>query len=158
MLSFKRLPQKPYIFIWLEAFSPLRVPILVSNCFGLIMVSEQLQEPGYRKLGFRQSMFDPCLWFHPDIFLIQYVDNLGLAFCKQSTCDKFLADIHNLNFTLTVEESFNEYLGISYESMPNDHVNMTQQGLIQKIINTAGMSDCNPNFTPAARETLGIDP
>ena len=24
------------------------------------------------------------------------VDHLGLAFCEQSTCDKFLADIHNL--------------------------------------------------------------
>ena len=118
---------------------------------------EHLQK-ALRKLGFKQSTFDPCLWFRPDIFLIQYVDDLGLAFREQGICDKFLADIRNLNFTLTVEESFNEYLGISYESLPNGHVNMTQKGLIQKIIDTAGMSDCNPNFTPAARETLGIDP
>ena len=38
------------------------------------------------------------------------------------------------------------------------HVNMTQKGLIQKVISSAGMSDCNLNFTMAACEMLGFDP
>ena len=35
---------------------------------------------------------------------------------------------------------------------------MTQTGLIDKIIDTAGMKGCNPNATPATREALGKDP
>ena len=34
---------------------------------------------------------------------------------------------------------------------------MTQPGLIQKVIEATGMSDCNPNRTPAAQACLGSD-
>ena len=34
---------------------------------------------------------------------------------------------------------------------------MTQTGLIKKIVEAAGMTDCNPNKTPATREALGKD-
>ena len=32
---------------------------------------------------------------------------------------------------------------------------MTQSDLIQKVIEASGMSDCNPNRTPAVRVCLG---
>jgi hypothetical protein len=35
---------------------------------------------------------------------------------------------------------------------------MTQKGLISKIIEAAGMTDCNPNWTPASTTPIGIDP
>jgi hypothetical protein len=35
---------------------------------------------------------------------------------------------------------------------------MTQTGLIQKIIDAAGMSECNSNKTPATKDCLGSDP
>jgi hypothetical protein len=35
---------------------------------------------------------------------------------------------------------------------------MTQTGLIKKIIATTKMENCNPNWVPAAKEALGIDP
>jgi hypothetical protein len=35
---------------------------------------------------------------------------------------------------------------------------MTQQGLIKKVIAAGKMEECNPNFTPAAQEPLGMDP
>jgi hypothetical protein len=34
---------------------------------------------------------------------------------------------------------------------------MTQKGLIQKILNTANMNDCNPNSVPTTQNTLGAD-
>eukprot|EP00972_Heterocapsa_arctica_P038481 5669739-Heterocapsa_arctica.AAC.1 len=34
---------------------------------------------------------------------------------------------------------------------------MTQEGLIKKIIETAGMEDCNSNRTPTTKEALGSD-
>jgi hypothetical protein len=35
---------------------------------------------------------------------------------------------------------------------------MTQKGLIEKIIKATKMEDCNPNWTPASTQALGIDP
>jgi hypothetical protein len=35
---------------------------------------------------------------------------------------------------------------------------MTQTGLIKKIIATTKMENCNPNWVPAAKEALRIDP
>ena len=37
-------------------------------------------------------------------------------------------------------------------------INMSHKGLINKIIETAGMTDCNPNWTPALTALLGSDP
>ena len=34
---------------------------------------------------------------------------------------------------------------------------MTQEGLIQKILDATGMQDCNPNRTPTTKEALGTD-
>lgn len=35
---------------------------------------------------------------------------------------------------------------------------MCQKGLIEKIIETAKMTSCNPNYTPTAQVALGTDP
>ena len=35
---------------------------------------------------------------------------------------------------------------------------MTQKGLIEKIIKTAKMTDCNPNWKPTTQVPLGWDP
>ena len=35
---------------------------------------------------------------------------------------------------------------------------MTQEGLIQKILEATGMEECNPNQTPTIKEALGSDP
>jgi hypothetical protein len=60
---------------------------------------------------------------------------------------------------LTCKGSFLELLNIKFETNPVDgSVNMTQKGLIKKIIKMAGMADCNPNWTPASITPLGLDP
>jgi hypothetical protein len=52
-----------------------------------------------------------------------------------------------------------EFLGIKFEKNPDDgSINMTQKGLISKIIQAAGMTDCNPNWTPASTTPIGSDP
>jgi hypothetical protein len=40
----------------------------------------------------------------------------------------------------------------------NRSINVTQEGLIQKIIEATGMEDCKPNHTPAIKDALGSDP
>ena len=111
-----------------------------------------------QKLGLKQSKHDKCLLFRHDLIVICYVDDLGIQGPNKATIDKFVQQIRDAGFELTVEGSFTEYLGIQYSKRDSSTIEMTQQGLIKKIIETTGMKDCNPNKVPAAKLTLGSDP
>ena len=73
--------------------------------------------------------------------------------------DEMVERLRKQGFELTREGSFSEFLGIKFEKNSEDgSINMTQTGLISKIIETAGMVDCNPNCTPSSTTPLGSDP
>jgi hypothetical protein len=61
-------------------------------------------------------------------------------------------------FDLTRKGSFSEFLGIKFDKLDDGSINMTQNGLINKIIGAAGVTDCSPNWTPASTTPLGSDP
>jgi Reverse transcriptase (RNA-dependent DNA polymerase) len=90
--------------------------------------------------------------------IIIYVDDVGIAAVDQPTIDKLLDELTALNYEFTREASFNEFLGLKMEHQEDGSINMTQRGLIDKIISSTGLTDCNPNWVPAAPSALGRDP
>ena len=108
--------------------------------------------------GLIQSKHDPCLMYRKDLIVICHVDDLGLQVPRKEIVDQLITSLENKGFALTLEGSFAEYLGIQYEQLSNDQILMSQTGLIQKIVDAASMSECNPNKTPVTRECLGSDP
>jgi hypothetical protein len=112
-----------------------------------------------KKDGFVASKYDPCLLFKKDMMLVIYVDDVGIAAMFEKDVDSLVQRLEAQGFKLTREGTFSEFLGIKFEKNAEDNsINMTQKGLIKKIIATAGMNDCNPNWTPASTTPLGIDP
>ena len=111
-----------------------------------------------KEIGLVQSQHDPCLMYRKDLIVICHVDDLGLQVPKKEIVDQLILDLEKRGFALTLEGSFAEYLGIQYEQLNDERISMTQTGLIQKIIDAAGMNECNSNKTPATRECLGSDP
>ena len=112
-----------------------------------------------RDEGFVPSSIDPCLLLRKDMIIICYVDDGGIASVCKSNVDNLLRKLQERGFELTRDGSFSEYLGVKVTK--NDEagtITMTQQGLIQKILNATGMTDCHPNWTPAAQLALGTDP
>ena len=90
------------------------------------------------------------------IFL--YVDDCRVAAPNQKDIDDFMEWLNKAGFELTQDGDFVEYLGIKFNVNSQDNtITMTQPGLIQKVIEATGMSDCNPNCTPAAQVCLGSD-
>ena len=108
--------------------------------------------------GLVQSKHDACLLYRKDLIVICYVDDLGLQAPRKEIVDDLTQAIKEKGFELTQEGSFTEYLGIQYDHLDNGSISMTQTGLIQKLLDAAGMSDCNSNKTPATREALASDP
>jgi|AntRauTorckE5430_2_1112549.scaffolds.fasta_scaffold04696_1 hypothetical protein len=118
----------------------------------------ELLSKALRSEGFTQSKIDLCLWYKKDIFIVLFVDDCGIAAKSESLIDDLIRNLNSKNFKLTKEETFNEFLGISYVPMPNDSIHLVQKGLIAKIIAATGLETCSTNKVPAAREALGIDP
>ena len=108
--------------------------------------------------GLVQSKHDACLMFRKDLIIIQYVDDLGIQAPNEGVINTLISSLRKKGFELTLEGSFTEYLGIQYEQCKDGSIHMTQSGLIQKLLNAAGMTECNPNRTPTTREALGSDP
>ena len=159
------LPEDMHIWMHLprgykSKSGPGRCLRLVKSLYGLRNAPQlwvNHSSEAFKKLGLKQSKYDPCLWFGDQIMLVQYVDDCGIAAPNQERIDQFVADLRKLDFELTQEESFEEFLGIKFETKKDGTVECTQQGLIKKTLEAAGMEDCNPNSVPALQKPLGTD-
>ena len=110
-----------------------------------------------KELGLVASKHDPCLLFRKDLIVICYVDDLGIQAPNKKIVDELIDQLRKKGFDLTFEGSFTEYLGIQYTKISETEIEMTQEGLIQKILEATGMEDCNSNRTPTTKEALGSD-
>jgi hypothetical protein len=72
--------------------------------------------------------------------------------------DKIVSDLRDHGLNLTVEWTLAEFLGINLDRQGNNSFKLAQRGLIEKVLKTAEMSDCNPNSSPASTNPLSMDP
>ena len=136
---------------------------LVKSLYGLSVAPRLWFEhvlKAFTSQGFKQSQNDPCFLYKSTIMVLLYVDDVGIAYANQSDLDTLLSNLTKQGLEFTKEQgTFTDFLGIKFvKDAVNNTVTLTQKGLIQKIIEATGMRDCNPNWTPAIQQTLGIDP
>jgi hypothetical protein len=112
-----------------------------------------------KKLELKPSQHVQCLFYKKDIMIVLYVDDAGIMVPTTELINEFIDGLKAKGFELTKEGSFIEFLGIKFEEDTlAGSITMIQTGLIKKIIATTKMENCNPNWVPAAKEALGIDP
>ena len=111
----------------------------------------------FTKLGLEKSQFDPCLWCGRGLVLVPCVDDVCLGAASMDDIDAFIKDLRDEGLTLTKDETLSEFLGVKFEQTPDGSVNMTQTGLINKILQAAKMEDSNPNALPAEQKALASD-
>jgi hypothetical protein len=112
-----------------------------------------------KELGLKPNKHDQCLFYMKDLMIVLYVDDAGIAAPTVELIDVFVDGLKAKGFELTKKGSFSEFLGIKFEEDTSaGSITMTQTGLIKKIIATTKIENCNPNWVPAAKEALRIDP
>jgi hypothetical protein len=113
----------------------------------------------FKELGLKPSQHDQCFFYMKYLMIVLYVDDAGIAAPMIELINEFIDGLKAKGFELTKEGSFSEFLGIKFEEDTSaGSITMTQTGLIKKIIATTKMENCNPNWVPATKEPLGIDP
>lgn len=109
------------------------------------------------KLGLKQSEHDPCLFYKDGLIIATYVDDCVCAFSDRKILDKLVSDLREMGFGLTVEGTLAEFLGIKLVRNSDGSFELTQCGLIDKVLKAANMTDCNERWVPADKKTLGMD-
>jgi len=105
-------------------------------------------------MGFKQSRLDPCLFSRNKVILCMWVDDVCICAKTAEGIQKVIAELRT-EFDLTEEGELSEYLGLTIKrDTDKSSFELTQNGLIEKIIKAVGMEDANPNHIPA-NETLG---
>jgi hypothetical protein len=104
--------------------------------------------------NFQQSKLDPCLFMHKKIICIVYVDDC-IFFAKNDIIIQDMIKSLKSEFRLEVEGEVDSFLGIKIVHQDDDSYKLLQIGLKQKIIHYVGLTDGNPDATPASSDPLG---
>jgi hypothetical protein len=151
-------------------FAPGSVKDLVLKLIKLLYGLKQAPKKFYKKLsagllerGFVKSKHDACLFMKRGMSCVIYIDDtffagpdekqiaqeiIGLGVSKFETQHKF--QLRNVG-------EVGDFLGIRIAKQADGTFELTQTGLLDKVLRTAGMVDCNRCTTPAATTPAGTD-
>jgi hypothetical protein len=121
---------------------------------------------GMAKLGFEPAAADPCLFIHKElqIMVLNYCDDQLWISPDNDLIEEYVTKLKDLQYDLTLEPrgdtfgagSLFGFLGINF-NRKGSTIELTQTGLINKVITYTGMDDATPKDTPAATAPLGTD-
>lgn len=119
---------------------------------------------GLTDRGFRQSALDKCLFIRSDMIIVTYIDDCVHWYKDQEVMDAFVKSLRDdgdsYNWEHTVEGAVSAFLGIDIQHhAKQNQYKLTQTGLVDKILDTTNLRDCNGKSTPCSPDgkTLGSD-
>jgi hypothetical protein len=133
---------------------------LIKSLYGVSIAPKAWYEHVCKALfsiGFVRSSYDNSVFYRPGLMIAQWVDDFCCVYKTQSHMDKFVRDLREQGFNLSVEETLAEFLVIKLQRQVNNSFKLTQRGLIEKVLKAAEMFDCNPNSTPTSTTPLSIN-
>jgi histone deacetylase 1/2 len=102
-------------------------------------------DAGLRKIGFKPSNLDPCLFYRGNVIFLVYVDD-GLFFSPDKTAiDQAFADLVAAKFDIEDQGDISDYLGVKVTHLPDGTIKLTQPLLIESILKDLHFQD---NTTP----------
>jgi hypothetical protein len=139
---------------------------LIKSLYGLKQAPksffDKLQE-GLIERGFTQSTLDPCLFMKKDMICIVYVDDTILTGPDAQAIEDVIKSLgikkndQMHTFKLRDEGEVGDFLGIRIEKVGSDSFQLSQTGLINKVLKASGMEDANTAPTPSGTDPLGSD-
>ena len=116
---------------------------------------------GMTKLGFQIADSDPCLFIHKteQIMVLNYCDDQIWLSPDNALIEKYVKQLQSIGYDLTLEDKGDNmfgFLGIEINRVGST-IELTQKGLIKKVIAYLGMEKASGKTTPAASEPLGTD-
>jgi len=111
-----------------------------------------------QKLGFTQSIADPCLFISRDVICLIYVDDALLFYKNPEAVDRLTKRMTEENIQFREEEDVAGFLGVHIDHKDDGSIHLTQKGLAERIVEALHLTDSSirPVETPAT-DYLPID-
>jgi hypothetical protein len=127
----------------------------------------KMLKAGLQMRGFVQSNNDACLFISKDCICLVYVDDCLFFAQNDATIMDVINSLKNpqptkenptpQRFMLNVEDSVAGFLGIHMAAKTTGTIELTQKGLIDRVITVTGLSESLDKQTPADTKPLGKD-
>lgn len=100
-------------------------------------------------LGFTQSKVDKCFFYSKTCMIVIYADDCLIFSPTDSTMDDVIKHLASV-FHITTESNIGAYLGLNIQCNNNGHLQITQPGLIDNVVQLCGLEhESNEHKTPA---------
>ena len=96
-------------------------------------------DKGLRKIGFKKSNINECVYTKGSIIFMVYVDDGILIAKTDSDIKNFIAQLCEM-YELTNEVNIEDYLGIHVDHLPDGCIKLSQPHLVDQIIKDVHLS------------------
>ena len=130
---------------------------LKKSLYGLVQAPKcwnEHMDQVIQKLGYKPSVFDPCMYFGENIILLVYVDDILMFGKDDVVLQRALDGFKGASLDFTEEKDVFAFLGVEVDR-EEDQITLLQKGLIEKVLRTVGLEDANVKHTPAETSPLG---
>lgn len=130
---------------------------LLNNLYGQKQagrVWNQFLTNGLKKLGFQQSVNDPCVFWRGTVIIVIYTDDTIVTGCDKDAINKAIDDIGSM-FEITHKECVEDFLGVKIDrDEQGRNVSMTQPQLIASILKDLKLTETSNTRAIPALSTL----
>jgi hypothetical protein len=110
---------------------------------------------GLLSIGFIQSKVDECVFYRGNIIFLNYVDDGIFACSNNEEIDEAIKDLSNpkkakATFEIEDQGDIADYLGINFNKVGDDKIQLTQPHLIDQIVKEVGLKPTDKRTVPAA--------
>ena len=110
-----------------------------------------------KKLGFKQSKVDECVFYRGKTLYVLYTDDSLLAGPDREEIDRIIQELQEkAKLTITVEGDLADFLGVSIDRRKDGTMHLSQPHLIDQILKDLRLDGdkVKPRSTPAASSKL----
>jgi hypothetical protein len=109
-----------------------------------------------KKVGFKQSKIDDCVFYKGKVMYVLYTDDSIIAGPDKAELDQVVKDIKKAGLDITIEGDIQDFLGVHIERKEDGTIHLTQPHLIDQILQDLRLDDdkVKPKSTPAASSKL----
>ena len=101
------------------------------------------------ELGFKQSQIDDCVFYRGDVIFIVYVDDGIFLGSSDEQLSGIITEMRNLELDIEDQGHPADYVGVNIKRLKDGSIGLSQRGLIDTIIQDAGLQDSKVKAVPA---------
>lgn len=89
---------------------------------------------GLKKIGFRQSVWDECVFYYKSTMYVLYTDDSILAGPSKDEIEEIMEKMRRIGLGITDEGNLTNFLGVNIDQKEDGSIELRQPHLIQQIL------------------------